>query len=69
MKVSLLGSAILSMIYFMIQNGVNIEVGQAMFFIIVTVLGIIITVAFYSRIKDPMNGNKYIKLNKVIKEQ
>ncbi|MCC7551345.1 MAG: hypothetical protein KO316_07670 [Methanobacterium sp.] len=64
MKVSLLGSAILSMIYFMVQNGVNIEVGQAMFFIIVTVLGIIITVAFYSRIKDPMNGNKYIKLNK-----
>ncbi|BDZ67667.1 hypothetical protein [Methanobacterium ferruginis] len=64
MKVSLLGSAILSMIYFMVQNGVNIELGQAMFFIIVTVLGIIITVAFYSRIKDPMNGNKYIKLNK-----
>jgi len=64
MKVSLLGTAILSMIYFMVQNGVNIELGQAMFFIIVTVLGIIITVAFYSRIKGSMNENKYIELNK-----
>jgi hypothetical protein len=33
----------------MAQNGVKIEIGQAMFFIVVTVLGIIITVAFYSR--------------------
>ncbi|HOI39259.1 MAG TPA: hypothetical protein PL168_00870 [Methanobacterium sp.] len=63
-KASLLGTSILSMIYFMAQNGVNIELGQAMFFIIVTILGIIITVTFYSRIKGSMNGNKYIKLNK-----
>ncbi|OPX60395.1 MAG: hypothetical protein A4E25_00465 [Methanobacterium sp. PtaB.Bin024] len=63
-KISLLGTAILSMIYFMAQNGVKIEIGQAMFFIVVTVLGIIITVAFYSRIKGSMDENKYIKLNK-----
>jgi len=63
-KISLLGTAILSMIYFMAQNGVMIEIGQAMFFIVVTVLGIIITVAFYSRIKGSMDENKYIKLNK-----
>lgn len=67
-KVSLLGTAILSMIYFMVQNGVNIELGQAVFFIIVTVLGITITVAFYSRIKGSINANKYIKLNKGDKE-
>ena len=52
------------MIYFMAQNGVNIELGQAMFFIIVTVLGIIISVAFYSQIKGSVNGNKYVELNK-----
>ena len=63
-KVSLLGTAILSMIYFMVQNGVNIELGQAMFFIIVTVLGIIISVAFYSQIKGPVNGNKYVEVHK-----
>ena len=67
-KVSLLGTAILSMIYFMAQNGVNIELGQAVFFIIVTVLGIIITAAFYSRIKVPIDENKYIELNKGDKE-
>ncbi|WP_414469108.1 hypothetical protein [Methanobacterium sp. ACI-7] len=63
-KVSLLGTAILSMIYFMAQNGVNIELGQAMFFIIVTVLGIIISAVFYSRIKGSINEDKYIELNK-----
>lgn len=63
-KVSLLGTAILSMIYFMTQNGVNIELGQAIFFIIVTILGITISVAFYSRIKENVNENKYIEFNK-----
>ena len=63
-KASLLGTAILSMIYFMAQNGVKIELGQAMFFIIVTILGIIISVAFYSKIIDPINENKYDELNK-----
>lgn len=67
-KVSLLGTAILSMIYFMAQNGVNIELGQAMFFIIVTVLGIIISVAFYAQIKGPVNGNKYVEVHKGDKE-
>ncbi|MGF7118532.1 hypothetical protein [Methanobacterium oryzae] len=63
-KVSLLGTAILSMIYFMMQNGVNIELGQAIFFIIVTILGITISTAFYSKIKDSINQNKYIEINK-----
>lgn len=35
-----------------------------MFFIIVTVLGIIISVAFYSQIKGPVNGNKYVEVHK-----
>jgi hypothetical protein len=43
---------------------VNIELGQAIFFIIVTALGIIISVSFFSRIKSPINGNKYVELNK-----
>lgn len=63
-KASLLGTAILSMIYFMAQNGVNIELGQALFFVFVTVVGIIISVMFYSRIKGPVNENIYIELNK-----
>lgn len=63
-KVSLLGTAILSMIYFMAQNGVNIEWGQAMFFIIVTVLGILVSVSFYTQIKDSVNGNKYVEVHK-----
>jgi hypothetical protein len=67
-KASLLGTAILSMIYFMAQNGVNIELGQALFFITMTVLGIIISAAFYSKIKGQVNGNKYIELNKGDKE-
>lgn len=63
-KASLLGTAILSMIYFMAQNGVNIELGQALFFVFVTVVGIIISIMFYSRIKGKVNGNKYIEFNK-----
>ena len=63
-KVSLLGTAILSMIYFMAQNGVNIELGQAMFFIIVTLLGILVSVSFYTQIKDSVNGNKYVEVHK-----
>ena len=63
-KASLLGTAILSMIYFMAQRGINIDMGQATFFIIVTVLGIIISAAFYSKIKGSINGNKYMEVNK-----
>lgn len=50
-KTSLLGTAILSMIFFMVQNGVRIELEQALFFIIITTLGVIISTAFYSKIK------------------
>ncbi|MGB9937314.1 MAG: hypothetical protein ACPK7O_06300 [Methanobacterium sp.] len=63
-KASLLGTAILSMIYFMALNGVSTELGQAMFFIVVTVLGIIISVIFYSRISGSTNEDKYIELDK-----
>jgi len=59
-KASLLGIAILSMIYFMGQNGVIIDSGQAIFFILVTILGMIISITFYSRI----NGSK-MKINKL----
>ncbi len=63
-KASLLGTAILSMIYFMAQNGVKVESGQAIFFIMVTVIGIIISAVFYSKINGSINGNKYRELNK-----
>jgi hypothetical protein len=49
-KVSLLGTAILSMIYFMAQNGVEVVWGQALFFVTATVGGIIIALAFYNKI-------------------
>ncbi|MBI5681317.1 MAG: hypothetical protein HZC47_10515 [Methanobacterium sp.] len=61
-KISLLGTAILSMIYFMIQNGVNVVWGQAMFFVIATIGGIVIALGFYNKIKgslkdfDPLNN-------------
>lgn len=59
-KASLLGTAILSMIFFMAKNGVNIDLGQVFFFVMVAVLGIIISIAFYRRIRgisDPLNDN------------
>jgi hypothetical protein len=49
-KISLLGTAILSMIYFMAQNGVEIVLGQAFFFVLATVGGIIIAGLFYNKI-------------------
>lgn len=49
-KVSLLGMAILSMICFELQSGVIISWGQAAFFVIITLGGIIIALAFYSKI-------------------
>ncbi len=51
-KATLLGTAILSMIYFMAQNGVEIAIAQAIFFIIVTLVGITISVTFYMKIKE-----------------
>lgn len=62
-KASLLGTAILSMIYFMAQNKVEIAIGQVIFFTIVTLLGIIISTVFYRRIKgtipDENDNNSY----------
>ena len=49
-KMSLLGTAILSMIYFMQQAGVNVAWGQVFFFMVATLGGIIIAVAFYNKI-------------------
>ncbi len=49
-KISLMGTAIMSMIYFMAQNGVEIVLGQALFFVIVTVGGIIIAGLFYNKV-------------------
>lgn len=49
-KISLLGTAILSMIYFMLNNGVSVDLGQVLFFAIATVGGIIIALTFYSKI-------------------
>ncbi len=56
-KASLLGTAIISMIFFMAQNGVDLALGQVIFFAIVTAAGISISIAFYSRIKNPLSGN------------
>jgi hypothetical protein len=62
-KISLLGTAILSMIYFMAQNGVEIVLGQAMFFIIATIGGIIIAGLFYNKIDSSINSSGKIMLN------
>lgn len=51
-KISLMGTAIMSMIYFMAQNGVEIVLGQALFFVIVTVGGIIIAGLFYNKVES-----------------
>ena len=63
-KASLMGTAILSMIFFMAQKGVSPAIGQVVFFAIITVAGILISIAFYSRIKTPLYKNKYIESNK-----
>lgn len=49
-KASLLGTAILSMILFMALNGVDVALGQILFFVIFTLAGIIIAIVFYSKI-------------------
>jgi len=56
-KISLLGTAILSMIYFMAQNGVEIVLGQAIFFVVATLGGIIIAGLFYNKIDNPMKDS------------
>ena len=57
-KTSLMGTAILSMIFFMAQNGVSPATGQVIFFAIITVAGILISILFYNRINNPLyNGH------------
>ncbi len=56
-KISLLGTAILSMIYFMAQNGVEIVLGQALFFVLTTVGGIIIAGLFYNEIDSTVTDS------------
>ena len=63
-KASLLGTAIISMIFFMAQNGVSPALGQVIFFAIITVAGILISIAFYSKIKEPLYKNRCIESNK-----
>jgi hypothetical protein len=54
-KVSLLGTAIVSMILFMAQNGVDVAMGQVLFFVLVTISGILISAVFYSRINGKIS--------------
>ncbi|MGB9977724.1 hypothetical protein [Methanobacterium sp.] len=63
-KASLMGTALLSMIFFMAQNGVSPAIGQIIFFAIITVAGILISISFYSKIKEPLSKNGHIKSNK-----
>lgn len=57
-KATLLGTAILSMIFFMAQNGVSPALEQIMFFVIVTVAGVIISIAFYKKIEGTVDQVK-----------
>ncbi|GAB6055892.1 hypothetical protein JCM15415_12080 [Methanobacterium movens] len=50
-KASLLGTAILSMILFMGLNGVELDPGQVILFVLLTLGGIFISWSFYSKIK------------------
>jgi hypothetical protein len=63
-KASLLGIAIISMIFFMAQNGVIPALGQAIFFAMITVAGILISIAFYGKIEEPLYKNRYTEANK-----
>jgi hypothetical protein len=49
-KASLLGTAILSMILFMGLNGVELDPGQVIIFVLLTLAGIFISLSFYSKI-------------------
>ncbi len=63
-KASLMGTALLSMIFFMAQNGASPAIEQVIFFTIITVAGILISIAFYSKIKMPLYKNRHIESNK-----
>lgn len=62
-KMPLLGTAILSMIYFMLQSGVSVDLGQAIFFVVATVGGIIIALAFYSKISRNVEDSDPLLMN------
>jgi hypothetical protein len=49
-KASLIGTAIISMILFMVMNGVTVSMGQVYFFVIITLVGIIVAIGFYKNI-------------------
>ncbi|MDI6644781.1 MAG: hypothetical protein QME14_06955 [Methanobacteriaceae archaeon] len=51
-KAALLGTAILSMILFMVLNGVTVALGQVIFFFFLTLVGTIIALAFYNNIQE-----------------
>ena len=70
-KASLLGTAVLSMIVFMAKSGVSVALGEVMFFIIATAGGIIISTAFYNKIKgmaDPVNDNSEFKVKETVSQ-
>ncbi|NYB51095.1 MAG: hypothetical protein HVN35_00820 [Methanobacteriaceae archaeon] len=62
-KMSLLGTAILSMIYFMFQSGVSISREQVLFFTLATVGGIIIALAFYSKTCKKVAESDHLLMN------
>ncbi|MTK64907.1 MAG: hypothetical protein F8N15_10435 [Methanobacterium sp.] len=49
-KASLIGTAILSMIVFMLLNSVNVDPGQIIIFTTMTILGILVAIGFYRQI-------------------
>lgn len=51
-KASLIGTAILSMIVFMLRNGVTVDPGQIIIFVIMTVVGLTVTIGFYKKIQE-----------------
>jgi hypothetical protein len=53
-KASLIGTAILSMIVFMILNGVSVDPRQIIIFTAMTILGILVTVGFYKQINGDL---------------
>jgi len=49
-KASLIGTAITSMILFMTMNGVSVAMAQILFFVMITVVGLVVAAAFYRKI-------------------
>jgi len=54
-KASLIGTAILSMIVFMMLNSVAVDPGQIIIFTTMTILGILVTVGFYKQITGDLS--------------